>query len=66
MFIKNTIDEWDENPLTNWLNKLTETPQPVPKGRPFRVNVHILPEDEFPEFKNLGRRITKQEAEMPW
>ena len=63
MKITQKVDEWDGNPLTNWFNKLIDMPQPKPKGNPFKLKIHTLPEDEYPEFKNTGRRISEEEGE---
>jgi len=64
--ITEKVDEWDENPLINFFNKMFEIPQPVPKGNPFKLKIHTLPEDEYPEFKNIGRRISEVEASIPY
>ena len=63
--ITQKVDEWDENPLTNWFNKLIGMPQPVPKGNPFELTFKELPEDEYPEFVNVGMRISEEEASTP-
>jgi len=65
MYIKQTIDEWDENPLTNWFNKLTDTPQPEPKGEAFRMKIVSLPEFEYPEFRAKSR-VSEVEASTPF
>lgn len=61
MKINNHIEEFP-NYLSDMFNKIIDMPQPVPKGNPFKLKIHTLPEDEYPEFR-APSRVSKEEAE---
>lgn len=52
--------------LSEEFNKMISFEQPVPKGNPFSLTFKTLPEDEYPEFRNTGRRVSEVEANTPF